>query len=353
MLSVAYKPKALNLLIGIKIMINKQVYKKHLKQLSTALGIGLTLLVNQNNSMAQDIIADQVTTASTSRDYSFSEVIKESVLGDVYADPSKWQALSYSKLFSEGWNKPWASPPNGGGGAPRQGWLNADDGVFYRLGIAVFGWQHGVNGGDSYTGDLVNYTPLSQRFEVQTDIPLASSQGNSGGAAQTNFGDFKITPRVILSESTNLTQSFNVTFRTPTGSSNNGNGVASIAPQYQFWTNTWKGLVIRGGAGFTLPYSGNIALTGARSTFDANVAVGYYFTPHDFTPFGDMVWYLSTNVHQAIDNRSSASGTYVSLAPGFRTHLGQNWYLLGSVEVPVVNPQPFGYQVSGGIMKVF
>jgi hypothetical protein len=83
------------------------------------------------------------------------------------------------------------------------------------------------------------------------------------------------------------------------------------------------------------------------------LAVGYYFTPHDFTPFGDMVWYLSTNVSQAIDNRSQNSGTFVSLTPGFRTHLGQNWYLLGAVEVPVTNPAPYDYQVLGGIMKVF
>jgi hypothetical protein len=43
----------------------------------------------------------------------------------------------------------------------------------------------------------------------------------------------------------------------------------------------------------------------------------------------------------------------VTLSPGFRTHLGQNWYLLGAVEVPVTQPDPFDYQVLGGIMKVF
>jgi hypothetical protein len=43
----------------------------------------------------------------------------------------------------------------------------------------------------------------------------------------------------------------------------------------------------------------------------------------------------------------------VTLSPGFRTHMGMNWYLLGAVEVPVTRPEPFDYQVLGGLMKVF
>jgi len=66
-----------------------------------------------------------------------------------------------------------------------------------------------------------------------------------------------------------------------------------------------------------------------------------------------MVWYVSTNVSQPIDNRAETSNTFVSLTPGFRTHVGGNWYLLGAVEVPVTDPQPYDYQVLGGIMKVF
>jgi len=335
-------------------MIKERITKETQSGFFKAFCLVFTLLAFNEEISAQDIPEQQVATTQTDREYSFSEVVRESVTGDVYSDPSKWRDLSYTDIFSKGWDKPWVSPPNGSGGAPRQGWLNTYDGVFYRLSIAVFGWQHNLNNnGDGYTGDLVSYTPLNQRFEVQTDIPMTSNRGATGSNSQTNFGDFKITPRMILSESEDVTQSFNVTFRTPTGNSFNGNSVAAITPQYQFWTNSWRGLVIRGGAGFSIPYSGDIDKTGARSTFDANLAVGYYFTPHDFTPVGDMVWYLSTNVSQAIDNRAQSSGTFVSLTPGFRTHIGQNWYLLGAVEVPVTNPQPYGYQVLGGIMKVY
>ncbi len=337
-------------------MIKERITKKTQRGFLTAVCLGAALLITSGDISAKDTIEKQTTPTQTDRDYSFSEVIRESVTGDVYSDTAaaNWQDLSYSNLFSKGWNKPWVSPPNGGGGAPRQGWINANDGVFYRLGIAVFSWQHGLNNnGDGYAGNLVNYTPLNQRLEIQTNISMTSNRGVAGNDVQTNFGDFRISPRIILSESKNTTQLFNLTFRTPTGSSFNGNSVASITPEYQFWNNSWKGLVVRGGAGFTIPYAGELYKTGARSTFDANLAVGYYFTPHDAVPFGDMVWYLATNVSQPIDNRATSSNTFISLSPGFRTHLGQNWYLLGTVEVPITNNQPYDYQVMSGIMKVY
>ena len=316
-------------------------------RLLTAACVSLNLFL-----VSGDIHAKEgVETSPETKDYSFTEAAVESITGDVYSDKAaaNWQDLSYSNMFSKGWNKPWVSPPTGGGGAPRHGWINAYDGIFFRLSIATFGWQHG-NGSDSYTGNLTSYTPLNQRLEIQTDIPMASGTGENG---QTNFGDFKITPRILLSESKNTTQSFNLSFRTPTGNSINGNSVAAIAPQYNFWHNSWKGLVIRGGAGFTIPYAGELSKTGARSSFDANLAVGYYFTPHDAAPIGDMVWYVSTNLSQPIDNRAATSNTFVSLTPGFRSHVGANWFLLGAVEVPVTNNPAYDYQVIGGIMKVY
>jgi hypothetical protein len=323
------------------------------------LGIGVVATAPSVGEAADSLPAIETTGAKASavdpnRDYTFTEAMGKSIWGDVYAEPSTWQELSYGDFFSKGWNQPWASPPTGGGGAPRQGWLNAFEGVFYRLGIAVFGWQHDLNNnGDGYSGTLENFTPINQRFEIQTDIGLTSNRGVSATDPATNFGDFKITPRFLLSETRDVTQTFQVAFRTPTGNPMNGNGVAAIHPQYQFWSNWWQGLVVRGGTGFTIPYAGEISKAGARTTFDADVAIGYYFTPHDFTPIGDMVWYVATNMNQAIDHRAPASTTFVSLSPGFRTHIGQDWYLLGAVEVPVTRPEPFDYQVLGGIMKVY
>ncbi|MFM8331497.1 MAG: hypothetical protein ACKN9T_07395 [Candidatus Methylumidiphilus sp.] len=278
-----------------------------------------------------------------------------SVTGDVYGDPSRWQALSFQDLFRTGWDQAWVSPPTGAGGAPRHGWNNANDGVFYRLSVASFGWQHGpANNTDGYTGTLTSYTPLSQRLEIRTDISLASSRGPNGHSdTQTNFGDFVFTPRILLSESRAQTQSLDIAFRTPTGNSFNGNSVAAINPQYNFWTNYWKGLVVCGGLGFSIPYGGEIAKAGARSTFNTNLDVGYYLTPHDAAPFGDLVFYVTNTLIQAIDTRGPSSTTTFSIGPGFRSHLGDNWYLLGAVDFAVTKPEPYDYQVFGGIMKVY
>jgi hypothetical protein len=293
--------------------------------------------------------------AESSQERGVSHAIIESLTGDVYAEPSKWRELCLSTFFTDGWDEPWASPPAGGGGAPRQGWLNAYDGVFYRLGIASYGYANDFgDNGHQQTGLLQLYLPFSRRFEFRTDIPfVVSNRGPIGNSYHTGFGDFAITPRVILSETREVTQSLNVSFRTPTGSTSNFNGVAAVTPSYEIWTNWWKGLVVRGGIGFFTPY-GNQSLdeAGARASFLGNVAVGYYFTPHDLTPIGDLVGYLSVNVGQTIDDRGPSRNT-TSLTPGFRTHLGRNWYLLGAVEVPVTNPEPFDYQVLAGLMKVF
>ena len=52
-----------------------------------------------------------------------------------------------------GWDEAWVSPPAGEGGAPRQGWLNASDGVFYRLGIGTFNFAENYNhNGNLYAG---------------------------------------------------------------------------------------------------------------------------------------------------------------------------------------------------------
>jgi len=289
------------------------------------------------------------------RSGSILDAAGESLTGDVYAEPSRWRELSLGTIFTEGWDEAWVSPPAGEGGAPRQGWINAFDGVFYRLGIATFGFADDFNdNGNQYTGGLTLYAPFNRRFELRIDTPFVVSNKGVRDHYLTSFGDLQITPRLLLSETRNFTQSFNLTFRVPTGHVENFTGVAAVTPTYEFWANVWQGLVLRGGVGFFVPYGGqSLNEVHARTTFLANLAAGYYFTPHDRTPFGDMVWYLSPNLYQFIDNRGPRSLTTLSLTPGFRTHLGQNWYLLGGVEVPVTEPKPFDYQLLSGLMKVF
>jgi hypothetical protein len=292
--------------------------------------------------------------SAQARSGSMFDVMGESLTGDVYAESAGWRELSLGSLFSEGWNEPWASPPAGEGGAPRQGWLNAYDGVFYRLGIATFNFADDFNqNGKQYAGGLTFYTPFNRRLELRTDIPSVVSNKGTGTNYEVSFGDLQFTPRLLLSETRNFTHSFNVTLRVPTGKVDNGTGVAAVTPDYEFWANVWRGLVLRGGVGVFVPYGGQSRNeVGARTTVLGNLAGGYYFTAHDRIPFGDLVGYVSANLSQLTEGPGSKTTT-VTLTPGFRTHLGSDWYLLGGVEIPVTDPEPFNYQLLTGIMKVF
>jgi len=202
--------------------------------------------------------------ASGRREYSVFGAAKESLFGDPYSHPERWQPLSLGTFFTEGWDEAWINPPKGGGGAPRQSWLNAFNGVFYRLVNFPFNWVHDGEA-DSYTGAINLFTPFSRRFEVQWAIPYIVSSRGADGERHKHFGDFSVTPRFLLSETQDFTQSFNLTFRTPTGDLDNKNGVASITPEYEFWANWWRGFVVRGGAALTAPYNNDgVRKAGAR-----------------------------------------------------------------------------------------
>jgi hypothetical protein len=293
--------------------------------------------------------AQERASASPKEPSGFFEVIRYSLAGDVY-DPARWRELGLTTFFTDGWDEAWASGPNGEGGAPRQGWLNAADGVFYRLFLFTFNWAH-LDSNDSYVGGLTGYTPLNRRFQFRFDIPFFVSVPDSD--RETGFGDFQVTPRFLLSETVNFTQSLDLTFRTPTGSERTGNGIGAFSPAYNFWWNAVAGFVLRGSVGGFVPFSG----PNTRESFLANLAAGYYFTPHDMIPIGDLVWYVSTNLNQLTDGEIAGTqvpnNTTLTFTPGFRTHLGANFYLLGGVEVPATHPKPFDYQVLAALMKVW
>jgi hypothetical protein len=110
------------------------------------------------------------------------------------------------------------------------------------------------DGGAAYNGSLALDTPLNARTELIWTIPYVDSTVDANGDRHTGFGDFALTTRFMLSETRDVSQSFDVIFRTPTGHLANGNGVASIEPHYEFWANWWRGLVVRGGVGTAIPY---------------------------------------------------------------------------------------------------
>ena len=70
------------------------------------------------------------------------------------------------------------------------------------------------------------------------------------------------------------------------------------------------------------------------------------------TPFGDLVFHVGTTLSQATDDRGPHTTTLL-ITPGFRTHMGRNWYMLAGIDVPVTNPEPYDFQPTVGLMKVF
>jgi hypothetical protein len=67
---------------------------------------------------------------------------------------------------------------------------------------------------------------------------------------------------------------------------------------------------VRGGLGITVPFGHEaVREARARTTFFGNLAAGYYFTPHDATPVGDLVFYVASSLLQLTDDRGPATTT--------------------------------------------
>ena len=89
---------------------------------------------------------------------------------------------------------------------------------------------------------------------------------------------------------------------------------------YNFWVNAWQGLVIRGGTGFFIPYGDqSLNEVGSRNAFLGNLALGYYFTPHDGRRSA-----ISSGTSPATSTTRSTTAasntTTLTITPGFRTH---------------------------------
>ena len=108
------------------------------------------------------------------------DTITESIFGQ--PDPDSWRPLPLSTLFSEGWNEAWVPSPNGSGGAPRQGWINAADGNLYRGWFFTF--AQGFNDppkGNAYLGSYTLMTPLSRRLMLITNVPFVLRNNAESG----------------------------------------------------------------------------------------------------------------------------------------------------------------------------
>jgi hypothetical protein len=85
--------------------------------------------------------------------------------------------------------------------------------------------------------------------------------------------------------------------------------------------------VIRGGVGVDIPIQG-----GGADTLISQFAVGQTLSAHDVSVIGDFTYYLSTVVDSPL---STGGQTSVTLTPGIRTHLGNDWYFLAGLPMPL------------------
>ena len=267
------------------------------------------------------------------------DVIWESIFGQ--PDPNCWRPLPCSTLFSEGWDEPWVPSPNGSGGAPRQGWINAIDGNMYRLWFFTFTREFNRDSQSSaFLGSYTLLTPFSRRLMLITNIPFVITNPSSGGLPTMNpqgqtgtqtksraaFGDVSFTPRVLLHETQDFSLTAEMAVVTPTGNAPTG-GNTALVPTIGFWNNIGGCWVVRGGLGVNVPLN-----SGGGDSLISQLAIGQTLTAHDTPLFGDFTWYLSGVVNTPL---SGGGGSTMTLTPGIRTHLGHDWYLLAGLSAPV------------------
>jgi hypothetical protein len=275
--------------------------------------------------------------------YPFSAVILESLFGT--PDPDTWRPLPLSTFFSEGWHEPWVPSPNGSGGAPRQGWINAADGNIYRLWFFTFaqGFNQ-VPKGNAYLGSFTLFAPLNRRLDLIINIPFILRNSAVSGLpiidpnnplartrtskSYSGFGDISFTPRFLLHETKDFTLTSELAISTPTGTQPLAGKTTVLTPAVAFWTNFPGRWVLRGGLGVAVPTNGS------GTSLISQLAIGQTLTDHDVPLVGDFTYYLSTVVNTPLNDGGQTS---VTLTPGLRTHVGRDWYFLAGLPTPVTN----------------
>ena len=203
--------------------------------------------------------------------------------------------------------------PNGSGGAPRQGWINAMDGNLYRLWFFTFAQAFNSDPkGNAYLGAYTLLTPLSRRLELIINVPFVrpqqcrraacrSSNPNNPAVTTTKshsgFGDISFTPRFLLHETKDFSLTAEMAVVTPTGNQPLAGNTTTLVPAFGFWNNLAGGWVIRGGLGLGIP------MNGSGDNLISQLAIGNTFTDHDVPLFGDFTCYLSTVVNTPLGQR--------------------------------------------------
>lgn len=274
---------------------------------------------------------------------SFLGVALESLFGDAYSEASRadWRPLSLRTFFTDGWRDVYVEPPLPTGRAPRSGWVNSFDGALFRAWFLSFAFANDVNhDGNQYLGGYTLYAPLNRRFELRIDVPfIVSDKGGPGNSYHDRFGDLVISPRFLLSATPDFSQLFAINIRTPTGSILNGNGVDSLSPHYQFWSNPFGRWAVRGGTGVTVPTNA----AGGPTSYFANLGVGRFWEGAEDAPLRHQWLTLVANLSAPLAG-SAPGPTYLSLTPGYRVEFADRWFLLAGLQVSLTARSPFSTQ---------
>ncbi len=281
------------------------------------------------------------------------EVVRASLFDDIYSDEAKarWTPLYLSTYFSEGWNTPFVLPTSSSAGAPRQGWVGAFDGQFFRAWFFAFAYDQGVNQkiGNGYVGRYTIFAPLNRRLEFQVDSLFIVS--NKGGASNTyhgNMGDNTFWLKTLLCETKNYGYGFALGYNAPTGRTENGQGNNALTTSFRGLWFPFGGMwMIRGETGPVIPF----AHTGCTQYTNV-LAAGRYFPGSKESWFQQWWFYLVATQSSTISG-TPRHETSFSLSPGIRCKLTGRafenvgtglWYFLANVNVPMTGPQAFSYQ---------
>src|SRR5208337_3298567 len=248
------------------------------------------------------------------------DVIYESLFNNIYTkeDMARWTPMTLGGFFTgEGWDTPYVFPKNSANGTPRHGWLEGLGGVFYRAWFFAFVYANDIGPkNNAYVGQYTIFVPLNRRFEFQFDYQfIVSDRGGTSNRYHANTGDLTIRNRFMLSESDTFGQLFELAVRVPTGAQDNGNGVASVAPNYSIWWTFAPNWALRGSTGVTVPT--NHGPTSGYSSYNNSLAIGRYFKGSDDGWIQQLWFYLVANENSVISGPRPRESAF-SLQPGLR-----------------------------------
>ena len=227
----------------------------------------------------------------------------------------------------------------------RQGWINAADGNIYRLWFFTF--AQGFNQApksNAYLGAFTLFAPLNRRLDLIINIPFVLRNNANTGLPiiDPNNPTARTTTQEPLGIRRYLIHAPLLAARdqglhaherardldpdrqpAPRGEHNHADpGRRASGPTSR---GRW---VLRGGLGLAIPTNGS------GNNLISQLAIGQTLTDHDVPLFGDFTYYLSTVVNTPL---ADGGQTSVTLTPGLRTHVGNDWYFLAGLPTPVTN----------------